>query len=107
MATPDVTVTITIDTTGWDRAMAKVEKAAERFADSLDELGRVLRRSIRWGRPSRTALERRRDYHGGNARDAHTDQWQSAVCSAWLHDSCPSDAHRLSCSCTCHRKADR
>jgi hypothetical protein len=45
-----------------------------------------------------------RHQHGGNGTDARRwpDLWQSAPCSAWLHESCPSDAHALGCTCGCH-----
>lgn len=39
---------------------------------------------------------------GGNGSDAYSPLWQSAVCSAWLHESCPDTDGGLQCSCTCH-----
>lgn len=82
-------------------------RAFARFAESIRQLGDVARRTgdniHRW------TLPHKRAHHGGNAADARRwpDQRQSAVCSAWLHASCPSDAHRLDCTCTCHTKGTR
>lgn len=52
-------------------------------------------------------LEIRRARWGGNGTDARRwpDQWQSAVCSAWLHESCPSASRDLGCTCRCHRRS--
>lgn len=53
-------------------------------------------------RAQRLFLPYRRATIGGNGSDAHDPLWQSAVCSAWLHDSCPDTDGSLQCTCNCH-----
>ena len=48
------------------------------------------------------SLPYRRAFYGGNGTDAYDPLWQSAVCSAWLHESCPDTDGSLQCTCTCH-----
>lgn len=104
--TPDLVVTIHIDTTAIVRELRKAAVAAEHFAEAMAGVARLI------GAATTTTvgyLAQRRALVAGNGRDAitHPEMWQSAVCAAWLHDSCPSDRSHLSCTCTCHRRADR
>lgn len=50
----------------------------------------------------RQSLPYRRAFYGGNGSDALDPLWQSAVCSAWLHESCPDKDGSLQCTCACH-----
>ena len=78
------------------------------FAIGMARAIRTLTKAFRSLTPAGQLLTRRRA-GGGNGSDAERwpDLWQSAACSAWLHDSCRSDAHQLACTCTCHTKESR
>lgn len=95
-----VTGRITIDLSGLRDAMRvaseRLAEVSRRFTISLD----------RQRSPAET-LRLRRSAFGGNGADAKLwpEQWQSAVCSAWLHESCPSAHRGLGCTCGCHAKA--
>lgn len=83
-------------------------QAAENIARFFTDFAATIREAFgvpRDSAPQQLPLHVRRRVFAGNGSDAHThpDQWQSAVCSAWLHDSCPSDQHGLGCTCHCHR----
>jgi hypothetical protein len=92
-------------------AGVSVQTAARGFAqfgEAIRQVGAALKRltrSLGLDTPE-GRLRWQRATHGGNGTDARTwpGEWQSASCSAWLHESCPSDQHGLGCTCGCHRR---
>ena len=87
--TKNMTGVITMDLRPFIAAFKKVGDAVAKLAEAFTPEGR---------------LRRDRHAHGGNGTDARRwpEMWQSASCSAWLHESCPSEAHCLGCTCGCH-----
>lgn len=74
--------------------------ALGRLAVSIRVMARAAAESYQ--RATQITLPYRRAFYGGNGSDAYDPLWQSAVCSAWLHESCPDKDGSLQCTCTCH-----
>lgn len=80
-----------------------VELMSGQFQMAMRQMAENLRRFVRQTHAMRKdLLAYERHTRGGNGSDAYSPLWQSAVCSAWLHDSCPDTDGGLQCSCTCH-----
>lgn len=80
------------------------------FVSAINMVGKAIRNAYEGFAAAFTPAGRlrvARHQHGGNGTDARRwpEMWQSASCSAWLHESCPSDAHALDCTCGCHGSA--
>lgn len=87
------------------RAAGAATAAFERFGAAVASFGMAATRIQQaLGLSVADQLAARRRIHGGNGSDAvrFPDQWQSTACTAWLHESCPSDEHDLHCTCTHH-----
>ena len=99
-ATPDFHE-VTRATHAASRAIAEaIGPAMGHVAVAIKAMTRAYAESIE--RTMRLSLPYRRATIGGNGSDAWDPLWQSAVCSAWLHDSCPDTDGSLQCTCTCH-----
>lgn len=99
-ATPDFT---TIQHAAQAAATSIVEAmipALGQIRVAMEAMARAQAESIR--RAQQTFLPYRRASIGGNGSDAWDPLWQSAVCSAWLHEPCPDIDGSLQCTCTCH-----
>lgn len=90
-------------------AAARVGRAmqwmVDRFAEPIREIGKTLQAVIdslraAWTTVSTTTEQLlRREYGAGNFLP--DGRWQSDVCAAWLHGSCPFP-EITHCCCTCH-----
>lgn len=81
-------------------ALRSATEAVARLARALAPLGAYT--------TAEAALLERRARYGGNADDARNwpHHYLTAACSGWLHNSCPSPAQDLGCTCTCHKKGN-
>lgn len=85
-----ITATITLDTSGYEAAMRRVVKAAAKASAAIDRMVTNLRFAL-----DLPSLHQ----HHGRRNLAADGTWQSDLCAAWVHDSCPAPDH---CDCTCH-----
>lgn len=84
--TRTLTLTLTLDTSGVERGLQALRDAGLRGGSAFSRMARVI-------------VERQRqDLHGAGNR-AGDGTWQSDMCAAWVHESCPPLPR---CDCTCH-----
>lgn len=106
MADERVVVQFTSAGQGMAHAMRQAKEATSKMHAALDRANTEFERFIERLNADyeRFHLAELRAMVGGNRRDALDPLWQSAVCSAWLHEPCPDRGLGvLGCSCGCHR----
>lgn len=84
------TLTITVDPSRFERAMRDLAEASKRAASAFTRLSSAVTKTFR-------------PLHGPHQFVAD-GRWQSTMCAAWVHDSCPLPA---ACDCTCHGRSLR
>lgn len=102
-----VIVRLIADTTAFDRAIRSLAQAARAAQPSFAEFARAMQNVGRalGSRRVRVAMERKAaivlmQSRFGSGNRAADGKWQSDLCAAWVHGSCPLPDH---CDCRCHR----